>query len=646
MVRNVSDFVGSALGKSEELTRGILEQAKGCVLVIDEAYGLYSSTGSGNEPYREAVINTLVEQVQGVPGEDRAVILLGYKEEMETMLTKCNPGLSRRFQLENAFLFEDYDDAALVRILKYAAKKEGLDVGIDVATFAVKMLAKARAGPHFGNAGAVNNLLSDAKLRMQKRIKAAKISGDRSLRDILIKEDFTPSGYTEEVVSADNLLNGLVGCDSIRDKLEEYRGLVEYYRANGKDPTSALSFNYIFTGSPGCGKTTVARLMGKMFQSLGLIPCDEVVEKSASDLMTGYVGQTGKKTRDIFTDARGKVLFIDEAYQLNPQQGGGFMQEAVDEIVKCLTHEDYKNKMVVILAGYEADIDKMLDVNQGLRSRFTERIQFEDFTVGRIEEMLRSKLAFTSDGNDHLSSIAQQLKALRGFANGRDVETFEKKTEIAVAKRIRTNPDPNVTAGDLDHAMEDMIKLKGKPATTSNLNTNATTSQLPPMQYASSYVSAPPPPVPAITYEPAFVEEIDEEEEPSVKGPADSEQRFLSILQAELDRKGLNSQEGVDHLSRLSRDSHEFRALARGMARELDLSEQELEDLLLKWQGDQAKVREELKKQQEEVEKAKAQGRKALVPIWRCGVCGRADQPYIACYVAPYIVRYEERQLK
>jgi hypothetical protein len=85
--------------------------------------------------------------------------------------------------------------------------------------------------------------------------------------------------------------------------------------------------------------------MGRMFFSLGLLPCDDVVEISASDLVTGFVGQAGGKTLDLLTKARGKVLFIDEAYQLNPQQGGSYMQEVVDELVKCLTSEEFKGKI-------------------------------------------------------------------------------------------------------------------------------------------------------------------------------------------------------------------------------------------------------------------------------------------------------------
>ena len=118
ILKCASDFVGEVLGSSEQITQGILKSAEGCVLVIDEAYSLYSggSTGTGtNDPYKTAVIDTIVEKVQAKPGADIAVVMIGYQEEMENMMSNVNPGLSRRFQIDEAFHFPDFDDSALVR---------------------------------------------------------------------------------------------------------------------------------------------------------------------------------------------------------------------------------------------------------------------------------------------------------------------------------------------------------------------------------------------------------------------------------------------------------------------------------------------------------------------------------------------------
>ena len=129
------------------------------------------------------------------------------------------------------------------------------------------------------------------------------------------------------------------------------------------------------------GKTTCARLMGKMFKMLGLLPDDEVFECTPKDLITGFVGQAGHKTTEILEKSRGGVLFIDEAYQLNPSRGGTFMTEAVDELCAKITDEEFKGKLLVLLAGYDADMDEMLKVNPGLKSRFAERLEFKVLSV-------------------------------------------------------------------------------------------------------------------------------------------------------------------------------------------------------------------------------------------------------------------------
>ncbi len=257
--------------------------------------------GSTTDPYSEAVIQTIVEQVQGVPGEDRAVVLLGYRTEMERMLANCNPGMARRFQLDNAFVFADYDDAALKRILLGRVAGDKLEIADATATFAIKRLAKAKAMPNFGNAGAVNNLLSEAKLRMQHRQKTLPLA---ERNDELLPDDFVKP---EKVTSEEELFSALVGCEEVRDKLQRTQDTIKFCQAQNIDPKEMCGYNYVFTGAPGTGKTTVARLMGKIFHNLGLIPCEEVIEVSASDLITGTpselfcsFGQTSQKITVVF----------------------------------------------------------------------------------------------------------------------------------------------------------------------------------------------------------------------------------------------------------------------------------------------------------------------------------------------------------
>lgn len=214
------------------------------------------------------------------------------------MLKNSNPGLARRMRLESAFRFEDFDDAALVRILRAKAQGAGLSVDAATARHAVAVLAKARAEPNFGNAGAVDNLLSSAKLELQARLQRLPPAQRAAAEDVLLPEDF---GEDPRAAGArggqEEIFAGLVGLESVMAKLREYSAVLALASAMGDDPRDRVNFNFLFVGSPGTGKTTVARRMGKLFKSYGLLPFDDVIEVSASDLTTGYAGQAGKMTK-------------------------------------------------------------------------------------------------------------------------------------------------------------------------------------------------------------------------------------------------------------------------------------------------------------------------------------------------------------
>ncbi len=170
----------------------------------------------------------------------------------------------------------------------------------------------------------------------------------------------------------------------------------------------------------------------------------------------------------MLTKARGKVLFIDEAYQLNPRQGGGFMQEVVDELVRCLTSEDFKEKLVVILAGYEQNMNEMLAVNPGLKSRFAERIHFPDFTPEIVQALLlrkatENKLEVDDCAVKYLSAVvSEHLVASHHFGNGRDVNSYFKSVFSAVAMRCAEHPEDEekVTVQDLYAALVEFLSTR------------------------------------------------------------------------------------------------------------------------------------------------------------------------------------------
>jgi hypothetical protein len=255
VVKNPADFIGSVLGESEKNTKGILASTVGKVLVIDEAYGLYGvgkGDGGGGQadPYKTAVIDTIVAEVQSTPGEDRCVLLLGYKDQMEDMFQKVNPGLSRRFPLDSAFEFEDFTDDELRRILDLKLKQQGFEATDQGKNVAMEVLRRARNRPHFGNAGEVDILLNDAKARHQKRLSKGKKSKNAAKLEAQdFDEDFDRGERAETNIRM--LFEGVVGCDNIVAQLQGYQETVRNMKNFDLDPREQIPFNFLFRGPPG-----------------------------------------------------------------------------------------------------------------------------------------------------------------------------------------------------------------------------------------------------------------------------------------------------------------------------------------------------------------------------------------------------------
>ncbi|KAG8157551.1 hypothetical protein KVR01_012593 [Diaporthe batatas] len=387
IIKNPSDFVGAALGESEKQTKGILAASLGKVLVIDEAYGLYGGQGSTADPYKSAVIDTIVAEVQSVPGDDRCVLLLGYKEQMETMFQNVNPGLSRRFPIASAFEFEDFDDEALRQILNLKLKNQGYHATDQAKRVAMDMLGRARNRPNFGNAGEIDILLDAAKAKKQSRLSRKETSSPSTLEAPDFDENFDRAERAETNVSM--LFEGTVGQEDVITKLQGYQETVKTMKSLGLDPKEDIPFNFLFRGPPGTGKTTTAKKMGKVFYDMGFLATAEVVECSATDLIGQYVGQTGPKLQGKLDTALGKVLFIDEAYRLAE---GHFAKEAMDELVDAATKDKYVKKLIIILAGYEKDINRLMTTNPGLTSRFPEVIDFRPLQADECVKLLLHSL--------------------------------------------------------------------------------------------------------------------------------------------------------------------------------------------------------------------------------------------------------------
>jgi len=255
VLKNPADFVGSVLGESEKKTKDILKATEGRVLIIDEAYMLSPcGKGGGNtsDPYKTAVIDTIVAEVQSTPGEDRCVLLLGYKDQMEEMLNNSNPGLARRFPMSHAFHFEDFNDEELRNILDLKLEKQGLEATEEAKTVAIELLSRARDRPNFGNAGEVENLISHAKESEQKRSSSTG-SVERGPDVMLLPQDFDENfdRARNSAASCQQLFADIVGCEQLIKKFESYQQIAANTRARNRDPREQIPLNFIFKGPPG-----------------------------------------------------------------------------------------------------------------------------------------------------------------------------------------------------------------------------------------------------------------------------------------------------------------------------------------------------------------------------------------------------------
>ena len=240
-------------------------------------------------------------------------------------------------------------------------------------------------------------------------------------------------------------LNSLVGLSKVK---EEVNMLIAELRAQKMRGSRGMHIAYTqrnlaFAGSPGTGKTTVARIMADIYRALGVLEKGHLVEVAREDLVAGYVGQTGPKTQEKINEAMGGVLFIDEVYRLAEGGQNDFGQEAVGALLKAI--EDYRDKFIVVIAGYERNMEDFMKMNPGLASRFPNYIHFEDYTGSEMFKIFegmckKDEYQFGDEVRDFLKNKFDSMYENRGadFGNARDVRNFfersKKKQNVRVSK--------------------------------------------------------------------------------------------------------------------------------------------------------------------------------------------------------------------
>ncbi len=444
------DLVAGYVGQTAILTNERIDRALDGVLFIDEAYIL---TQGGENDFGQEAINTLLKRME----DERhrlAVIVAGYPALMDTFINS-NPGLQRRFPTE--IVFEDYTSEELLAILRQRVERVQCAIAPDLEDALKNLFIQLyeNRDQNFGNAGLVENLFNQIdELRSSRVIEQGldRLCEPFNLVDLPPQYQHTTEGKKDQD-TLDQLLQELDSLTGLHCVKIAIREVVDTQLANKLlreagllDTDDTETRHMLFTGNSGTGKTTVARLLGRIFKALRLLQTGQFVEVDRSQLVAGYVGQTALKTREAIASAMDGVLFIDEAYALSRNESGNdFGREAIDTLVPMM--ENQRDRLVVILAGYSHEMAQFIEANSGIASRIAYRIEFPDYTA---EELHSIFLSMCQKVNricpDYVQERLQEILIAayenrgRNFGNARDVRNFyEKMVKRQKSRMLRDN---------------------------------------------------------------------------------------------------------------------------------------------------------------------------------------------------------------
>jgi SpoVK/Ycf46/Vps4 family AAA+-type ATPase len=435
-----ADLVGEYLGATAIKTNELVDSALGGVLFIDEAYSLVNEGDGQGDRFGNEAVQALLKRAED-DRDDLIIILAGYEKQMDSFLA-TNPGLTSRFAIR--VKFPGYLPAELLALADAALERRGELLDPDARPVLWRMfedVGRRRLADDLGNGRFVRSLLEKAGQARDVRVMGAQ--DEPSSADLVtiegpdLERAFTEltsrfRGYSEtpSLASALAELDALIGLEPVKRQVHEITAQLKVARLRDRQGLASQppARHFVFTGPPGTGKTTVARILGRIFAALGLLVRPSVVEAHRADLVGEHLGSTAIKTNKLVDSALGAVLFIDEAYSLyNDGYSGGdaFGSEAVQTLLKRA--EDDRDRLVIVLAGYTPDMDRFLRTNPGLASRFSVRIGFPSYSPAelvRIAEMIAQQAgdSFADDALPVLDQIFSRACAegnIDELGNGR-----------------------------------------------------------------------------------------------------------------------------------------------------------------------------------------------------------------------------------
>ena len=450
-----SKMVSPYQGETPKVVDRLCDKAMGGILFVDEAYTLAPVSQGGERDQQGA---QALEQLMKRMEDDRGkfvVIAAGYRQEMDNLF-RINPGVRSRFSY---FLnIDDYTPDQLFAIMQVFAKEKKYVFTPEAKQLALKMITEIynSRDKDFANGRTMRQLFDKICSKQAERLQKGNMAMLTNEQMMSIDVADIPYEVPKSVNYTDCLskLNGMVGLAGVKKEISNLAAFLNLQIRRGETNTFQGK-HYIFTGNPGTGKTTVARIMADVFRTLGILSRGQLVEADRSKLVAGFSGQTAIKTNQLIDSAMGGVLFIDEAYTLKSNDGDSFGAEAIDTLLKRL--EDDRGKFICIVAGYTDQMHDFIDTNPGLKSRFTQTIHFDDYTPDELTEIfinLAKGKNFTVDeetkGAIHRQFEQLYLRRDKNFGNAREARRiFDQAVEKQSQRLVEAINHPDFKEEDM-----------------------------------------------------------------------------------------------------------------------------------------------------------------------------------------------------
>ena len=454
----ITDYDSLVTDDDEELHNNIqalFDSALGRCLVIENIHEFNDSSAYS---IGLKIIDSIVKAYNAAEG---AVILIitGREKETNDLLIK-KPKFGCLFNLGNVVLGK-YSTDDLMKITDRLAEEKNLVINDNAKLLLKAKLESMASQPDFTYSKDLERMVTDAYINMSKRLAGKKRAAENDYY-IITEEDINASESEETVEELIAKLNGMTGLNAVKEQVRSIVNLINFRKMraeNGIEDTGSGTLHMVFTGNAGTGKTTVARIIGKIYRRLGVLPNGNFVECTRKDLVSSIVGKTAPTVSEKVKEAMGGIMFIDEAYSLCRDDNDNYGKEAIETLLTEI--ENHRDSFMVILAGYGPEMDKFLDKNQGLRSRIANILDFEDYTVDEMvkifKDIMKEKNMLLNVGlEDDIRTLLYNRSRRKDFGNARGVRNVAEEVMRQQANRL---------ADGKEHSRNDFLIVKKEDIT-------------------------------------------------------------------------------------------------------------------------------------------------------------------------------------